>query len=581
MNQKSIAILPLHNTSADPDNQYFADGISEEIINALSKIQGLKVTARTSSFLYRESKLDIRQIGNELGVSTILEGSVRKSGDRVRIATQLIRTDTGFQLWSESFDRKLVDIFDLQDEISRLIAERIRENFGHLVIEEELVQAKTTTPEAYNEYLKGRYYQLQWTNESISKAQKAYKKSISIDADYPMPYLALIECFIFLASWNKSNRLKGLYMAHHLMEQLGTEHEHLPEYHYTRGLFHLYGKWEFNVAEGHFLRALQINPNYSEALEAKAIVYMATGNSDAAENAIEQALHLSPNSTNHFYAKAILLYSNQRFDDCLRTAEIALNIDPGFEKIRQIKALCHILTKEQDALQQLLTNADPSTKQAFLSLWHAHHSGQKTTMRIEDKDFFIPIRTYLHIAQNEMEEAIDALKSAALNQAGQYIHFAKDPFLVPLHKSETFKKLIAHYFGEELVPQTLQRSEAPAEMLSSDEAVYFTDVLNDTLEQEQLFLTQHLTLAEVGDKIDLHPNKLSWLINKKLGKGFNDYINAFRLEAFKKMALDPANKHLTLLGLAYESGFNSKSVFNEFFKKSTGMTPKAWVKAQS
>ncbi|MCB0644482.1 MAG: hypothetical protein KDC44_22715, partial [Phaeodactylibacter sp.] len=140
--QKSIVVLPFENISSDPENEYFADGVTEEIINALSKVEGLKVTVRTSSFAYKNNLKDIRMIGKELGVSTALEGSIRKSGSRIRISTQLTRTDNGFQVWSESFDRNLTDIFELQDEISLLIADKIRENFGHFEIKEHLVTSQ-------------------------------------------------------------------------------------------------------------------------------------------------------------------------------------------------------------------------------------------------------------------------------------------------------------------------------------------------------------------------------------------------------------------------------------------------------
>lgn len=134
LNQKSIALLPFDNLSADPEREYFSDGMTEEIINALSKINGLKVTARTSSFPFKGLKENVRIIGNQLGVATVIEGSIHKSGDRVRIAIQLIKTDKGFHIWSERFDQTLKDIFELQDEISLLVADRIRENFGQMEI---------------------------------------------------------------------------------------------------------------------------------------------------------------------------------------------------------------------------------------------------------------------------------------------------------------------------------------------------------------------------------------------------------------------------------------------------------------
>ena len=159
---KSIAVLPFVNMSANPDNEYFSDGITEEIINALTTIQGLKVIARTSSFAFKGKNVDIRAIGNQLGVNTILEGSVRKVKSRVRITAQLINTKDGTHFWSKNFDRELTDIFALQDEISLLIADKIRENFGHMDIQDHLVPTKAVNIESYELYLKGRYFFFKW-----------------------------------------------------------------------------------------------------------------------------------------------------------------------------------------------------------------------------------------------------------------------------------------------------------------------------------------------------------------------------------------------------------------------------------
>ena len=159
---KSIAVLPFVNMSADPENEYFSDGITEEIINALTTVKGLKVIARTSSFAFKNKNIDVRTIGDQLGVGTILEGSVRKAKNRVRITAQLISTNDGTHFWSKNFDRDLEDIFALQDEISLHIADQIRENFGHLNIQEHLIEAPTQNMEAYDLYLKGRYQHLLW-----------------------------------------------------------------------------------------------------------------------------------------------------------------------------------------------------------------------------------------------------------------------------------------------------------------------------------------------------------------------------------------------------------------------------------
>ncbi|HKL39314.1 MAG TPA: hypothetical protein VJ894_01480, partial [Cryomorphaceae bacterium] len=186
INQKSIAVLPFDNLSSDKDNEYFADGITEEIINALSKIQGLKVTARASSFSYRGTKPDVRIIGNDLGVSTVLDGSLRRAGNRVRISAQLVRTDSGFHIWSENFDREIDDIFKLQDEISILIAEKIRENYGHLEIAGHLAAKPTDNIDAYELYLKGRFNHLKWDWEGLQNGIKYYEESIAKDQSFAL-----------------------------------------------------------------------------------------------------------------------------------------------------------------------------------------------------------------------------------------------------------------------------------------------------------------------------------------------------------------------------------------------------------
>ena len=207
INQKSIAVLPLENLSSDPENEYFSDGMTEEIINALSKIEGLKVTARTSSFVFKEVKKDVRHIGNDLGVSLVLEGSVRKSGNNVRITTQLIRTDNGFHLWSENFDRKLNDIFALQDEISLLVADRIRENFGHFQIDDSLVSAPTSNIQAYEFFLQGRFFFFTWNLPDIEKAITYFQQSIQLDPKFDKPYFGISFCYSLLGSWKYMSKV--------------------------------------------------------------------------------------------------------------------------------------------------------------------------------------------------------------------------------------------------------------------------------------------------------------------------------------------------------------------------------------
>ena len=161
--KQSIAVLPFVNMSADPENEYFSDGITEEILNALTNIDGLKVTSRTSSFAFKGKNEDIREIGTKLNVNSVLEGSVRKSGNKIRITAQLINTVDGYHVWSEVFNRNLEDIFEVQDEISRKIVNKLRERFSIKSSQESLIKSYTNNLDAYNDYLKGIFYFNKWT----------------------------------------------------------------------------------------------------------------------------------------------------------------------------------------------------------------------------------------------------------------------------------------------------------------------------------------------------------------------------------------------------------------------------------
>lgn len=197
--EKSIAVLPFTNMSADPENEYFSDGISEEILNALTRVEGLQVTARSSSFFFKGKNEDIRQIGSKLGVATVLSGSVRKAGKRIRTSVQLVNTADGYHIWSEVYDTDMEDIFQVQDEISLKILNRLKENFA-IRNKEAIVKAPTENLDAYNEYLKGRFHWNKSKPEDTLIAISHFEKAIEIDPNFALPYCALSYCYSFMGS---------------------------------------------------------------------------------------------------------------------------------------------------------------------------------------------------------------------------------------------------------------------------------------------------------------------------------------------------------------------------------------------
>ena len=195
--RRAIAVLPLANMSADPENEYFSDGMTEEIINALSKVPGIHVASRSSSFAFKGRKdVDARQIGEKLGVSTLLEGSVRKVGSRIRIAAQLVSVENGYQIWSETYDRQLEDIFALQDEISRSIVDALK---LRLVGDEAAVVAPTKSLDAYTTYLKGRFHFNKFSEAGLRKAYDLFQNALLQDPGFARAYAGIADVWCDLA----------------------------------------------------------------------------------------------------------------------------------------------------------------------------------------------------------------------------------------------------------------------------------------------------------------------------------------------------------------------------------------------
>ncbi|WP_424961827.1 helix-turn-helix domain-containing protein [Ekhidna sp.] len=592
INQKSIAVLPLDNLSSDPENEYFSDGMTEEIINALSKIDGLKVTARTSSFVFKNVKKNVRHIGNELGVALVLEGSVRKAGNRVRITTQLIRTDNGFQIWSESFDRKLEDIFALQDEISLLVAERIRENYGHLELSEHLVTPKTNSVEAYDTFLKGKYFLKRWNLEDIQKGALLYEKSAKLDPSFGLPLYGAGLCYSLLGSWGAMDKEHAFKRAEGFFLQGNKIDDPKSVYSYHCLATHeFWGLWDYRAANISIREALKIDPDEPDVNECLAEVQTSIGDFPSALNSIDKSLQNNPLSPNHFYTKANIFYQQRQYELAQKYLDKSLNLDSDFALSIQLKLACFINQNNLEGLNQLVDSCPQlDYPEQYIMLFHLINGGvdvPEVDVRILiDKLEAIQPRPLMAfdlflLVQIEPAEGLELLKSKVKQKMGQVINFKHERFLDPIRSHPNYEELVRMCFPEkQLGKQEVNHSPSERSLMSSEEVDHFSQKLKNLMFNEHLYLDTSLTLRNMAETLNLHPNKLSWLLNEKLQKNFNDFINTYRLEAFQKKALEPKNSHLTLLGLAFESGFTSKSVFNDFFRKTTGLTPKQWVKTQ-
>ena len=588
-NQKSIAVLPFVNMSNDIDNEYFCDGITEEIINALTKIDKLKVIARTSSFAFKGKDIDIRKIGGQLGVSTILEGSIKKSRERVRITAQLIDVEDGTHYWSKKFDRQLIDIFDLEDEISLTIAEEVRNNFGHFEIQEHLIEQPTSSVDAYQMYLKGRSFQLKWTPEGLNQAINYYNKAIALDKNYAKAYYANLQCYGLSAMWGyipydeaMESAINNLLMAKELDASL-------PEYPLSYVGKFLWGEWDFKNAYIHIKKVLAINPNHIDGLEALTELFIALGFFDMALPYANKLLEVDPLSANNHYTLAHIHYFQGLFDKALENVDYALTLNPELELAHHLKCFCLIWLNKKQQFQEFIHNTSLIEEKNLLFrlvnekyIDVPHQIIEKWSRLSKDKTMLVPYDVFILASSHQTVTAFSLLKEMIDQRRGQIINYRQDPFLRPLHKINGFTDLHRSNLSSADIKSTKKDEEkGTANVLDKDQIKKLKGKLLSYFKEDEPFLNPQLNLQFVAQVLELNNNKISFLINQAFDVNFNDFVNSYRLKHFKLIALDSNNSHLTILGLAYDSGFNSKTVFNTYFKKIEGVTPRAWMKANS
>ena len=324
--QKSIAVLPLANMSADPENEYFSDGMTEEIINALSKVPGMQVASRTSSFAFKGKEADVRQIGEKLGVASVLEGSVRKVGNRIRITAQLVSVENGYQLWSETYDRQLEDVFAVQDEISRAIVEALKVRLGG---EAGQLVVPTKNLEAYNLYLKGRFFFNKFTEPGLRKGLDFFQHALLQDPGYARAYAGIADCWCNLADdWVVPD---DAYPRAKAAAARALQHDpELAEAITSIGKVLCWYEWDFAGAEQQLRRAVQLNPNYAEAHFVFGSNLPSVGLLGEAIEEMRKALTLDPLSA-HFsrWLGRFLLYARD-YAGAIAQSQKTLELDDAY-----------------------------------------------------------------------------------------------------------------------------------------------------------------------------------------------------------------------------------------------------------
>jgi TolB-like protein/tetratricopeptide (TPR) repeat protein len=343
----SIAVMPFLDMSPRKDQEYFCDGMAEELINSLTHIKDLRVVARTSAFSFKNKNLDVRDIGRKLNVDTVLEGSVRKAGDRLRITTQLIDVFEGYHLWSEKYDLVMDDVFAIQDEITLSIVDKLRVKL--LGTEKEAILKRyTENLEAYNFYLKGRFFTDKMTADGLHKAIDYFEQAIKQDSQYALAYTGLADSYGLLGFYDYMHPKEALTKARMAASKALEIDPELAEAHTSRGFVRLFYDWDWQAAEEDFKRAFELNPNYTPAHTWYAFYHAATGSLDKAIREDKRALELDPLSiTANVIMGTLLLRANQ-FEQARASFSKALEMDPNLVKTHGIFGQTLILESKYD-----------------------------------------------------------------------------------------------------------------------------------------------------------------------------------------------------------------------------------------
>ena len=398
---QSVAVLPFVNMSSDPENEFFADGITEEIINLLTQVNGLKVTARTSSFVFKKRDEDVRTIANKLGVGHVLEGSVRRSGNRVRISAQLIGAADGYHLFSETYDHTIEDIFATQDEIARLIVGALQKRMDEQgdepapQIHRPAVPGRGATvrhmnPAAHTEYLKGLYHWNQWTPDGARAAIADYGRARDLDPQAALPRVGLAMCHGFLGALGQVSPAKAFPKAEDEARRALELESGLAEAHVALAVTELMYHWRFPDAYRHFQKALSMAPGAASVHHFYSMYLLAAGDLSGATEEMETAVALDPLSLILQGAMGSTYMAGGRLDDAWRQFDRALAIDPRFRSALEGKGWVEVFRGDLSAAEEIFLaladeTPDPAKGVASLAYVYAKQGRRADALEIVER----------------------------------------------------------------------------------------------------------------------------------------------------------------------------------------------------
>ena len=452
--KQSVAVLPFTNMSASAENEYFSDGVTEEILALLARIEGLKVISRTSIMRYKGTDKPMRQIGEELGVASILEGSVRQAGQRVRITAQLIDAASDEHLWAERYDRDLEDIFAIQTDVAERIVEALR---VRLTPKEQarLAERPTDSIEAYQSYLKGRHFLSRRTEAAIRQGIEWFREAVAADPEFAQAWAGLADAYALLPAYSATPVPEACAEARAAAGRALALDPGLGEAHAALGLA-AKTEWHWEEAEGEFRRALELAPGYATAYLWYGNFLISRGRTEEALAAIRRALELDPVSLPIHMTMGATLYFGSRFDEAIDVYRRAIEMDPGYVAVHDNLANPYLCQRryedvliEWETVSRLAPEEFPpdlvaEVRAGYASggergFWEAYLEGLRSGPTIWARDFDMALACAQLGRTDEAFALIDELLS---ERSALAIQVASDPLFDPLRSDPRWEKVL-------------------------------------------------------------------------------------------------------------------------------------------
>jgi serine/threonine-protein kinase len=451
---RAIAVLPFVNASPDPDNEYFSDGMTDELITALTKVEGLHVASRTSVFALKNQREDVRTIGSRLNVSAVLEGTVRKAGNRLRITVQLSSVSDGRTLWSERYDREMADVFAIQDEIAQTIVRTLRTTLLGDIGNPTPVRY-TENVKAYSLYLKGRFWWNRRTQADIAEGLRYFEQAIAEDPDYALAYSGLADSYALDLDYRGVPVVEGMERAKAMARKAIALDETLAEAYTSLGWVTFIYDWDWPAAEREFSRAIRLNPRYSTARQWHAWFLVAMGRFDEALAEGRAAIDLDPASVSIRRSMGWLHYYARQYEPALDNLRRALAMNPTAEETHRLLGLVYMQQGMYDDAAASFKEAVASSDYDVMALAGLGHVAARRGRVDETRAvlnelhersqtrYVSPVALCgLHVALGEADDAFGWLEQAYRERRGWLAYLKIEPILDGLRNDPRFPRLV-------------------------------------------------------------------------------------------------------------------------------------------